>query len=39
MSITCYTLKIKELCNTLRSINLNIEDDEMVLICLSVLAP
>ena len=34
MSITCYTLKIKELCDSLGSININVEDDEMVQICL-----
>ena len=34
MSITTYTLKIKELCDSLRSISVNIDDDEMVQICL-----
>ena len=39
MSIDSYTLKIKELCDSLGSINVNIDDDEMVQICLSGLAP
>ena len=39
MSITSYTLKIKELCDVLRSINVIINDDEMVQICLDGLAP
>ena len=39
MSITTYTLKIKELCDSLGSIGVNIDDDEMVQICLSGLAP
>ena len=39
LSITNYTLKIKELCDSLGSINVNIDDDEMVQICLSVLTP
>ena len=39
MSIVSYTLKIKELCDALGSINVNIDDDEMVQICLSDLAP
>ena len=30
MSIDNYTLKIKELCDSLGSINVNIDDDEMV---------
>ena len=34
MSITSYTLKIKELCDSLDSISINVEDDEMVQICL-----
>ena len=33
MSITTYTLKIKELCDSLGSIGVNIDDDEMVQIC------
>ena len=37
MSITSYTLKIKEL--SLGSISVNVEDDEMVQICLGGLAP
>ena len=39
MSIDSYTLKIKELCDSLKSINVNIDDDEMVQIYLGVLAP
>ena len=39
MSITCYTLKIKELCDALGLINVVIDDDEMVQICLGGLAP
>ena len=39
MSITYYTLKIKELCDALRSINVNIDDNEMVQICLGGLTP
>ena len=39
MSITNYTLKIKELCDALGSINVVIDDDEMVRICLEGLAP
>ena len=39
MSITTYTLKIKELCDSLGSIGVNIDDDEMVQICLGGLAP
>ena len=39
MSIGNYTLKIKELCDSLGSINVNIDDDEMVQICLGGLAP
>ena len=38
MSITSYTLKIKELCDSLSSVNVNIDDDEIVQICLSGLA-
>ena len=30
MSIGNYTLKIKELCDSLELININIDDDEMV---------
>ena len=30
MLITNYTLKIKELCDALRSINVNIDDDEIL---------
>ena len=39
MSITSYTLKIKELCDAIGSINVIIDDDEMVQICLGGLAP
>ena len=39
MSIANYTLKIKELSNSLSSINVNIDDDKMVQICLGRLAP
>ena len=39
MSITSYTLNIKELCNSLGSISINVEDDEMVQICLGGLTP
>ena len=39
MSIANYTLKIKELCDALGSINVVIDDDEMVRICLEGLAP
>ena len=39
MPIKSYTLKIKELCDSLGSISVKVEDDEMVQICLSGLAP
>ena len=39
MWVTNYTLKIKELCNSLVLINVNIENDEMVQICVGGLAP
>ena len=39
MSITRYTLKTKGLCDSLCSINVNVEDDEIVQICLGGLAP
>ena len=39
MSITGYTLKIKELCDALGSINVIIDNDEMVQICLGDLSP
>ena len=39
MSIGNYTLKIKELCDALGSINVSIDDEEMVQICLGGLAP
>ena len=37
MSIGSYTMKIKELCDSLASINVNIDDDEMVQIHVSPL--
>ena len=39
MSITTYTLKIKELCDSLGSISVNIDDEEMGQICFGGLAP
>ena len=39
ISITSYTLKIKELCDALGSIDVVIDDDEMVQICLGGIAP
>ena len=39
MSISSYTLKIKELCDSFRLMNVNIDEDEMVQICLEGLAP
>ena len=39
MLIVRYTLKIKELSDSLGSINVNIDDDEMVQICLGGLGP
>ena len=39
MSIDNYILKIKELCDSLGWINVKIDDDEMVQICLGGLAP
>ena len=39
MSITSYTLKIKELRDLLGLININVGDNEMVQICLNCLAP
>ena len=39
MSINNYTLKIKELCDSLGSINVNIDNDKMVQVCLGGLAP
>ena len=39
MSITSYTLKIKDICDSLVSISVNVDDDEMVQICLGDLAP
>ena len=39
MSIRGYTVKIKELCDSLGSINVTIDDEEMVQIFLGGLAP
>ena len=39
MSITSDTLKIKELCDSLGLINVNVDSDEVVQICLGRLAP
>ena len=39
MTITAYTLKIKELCVSLGSISVNIDDEEMGQICFGGLAP
>ena len=39
MSMSDYTTKIKSICDSLGSINVNIDDDEMVQICLGGLAP
>ena len=39
MSSTSYTLKIKELCDSLTSITGNVDDDEIVQICLGGPAP
>ena len=39
MSITSYTLKIKELCDALGLINVIVDDEEMVQICLGGLTP
>ena len=39
MSISSYTLKIKEPCDSLESNNVNFNDDEMVQICPGGLAP
>ena len=39
MSITSYILKIKEIWDSLGSISVNVEDDEMVQICLDGLIP
>ena len=38
MSMTDYTLRIKDLCDSLGSINVAVDDDEMVHICLGSLA-
>ena len=34
MSISDYTAKIKSICHSLGSINVNVDDDEMVQVCL-----
>ena len=34
MSVADYTTKIKEICNSLASVNVNVEEDEMVQVCL-----
>ena len=39
MSVTDYTAKIKSICDSLGSMNVNIDNDEMVQICLSGIAP
>ena len=39
MSVSDYTAKIKRFCDSLGSINVNIDDDEMVQICLGGIAP
>ena len=39
MSVSDYTAKIKSICNSLGSINVNIDDDEMVQICLGGIPP
>ena len=39
MSVTSYTLKMKELCDSLGWISVNVDDDQMVQICLGSLAP
>ena len=39
MSIGSYALKIKELCDALGSINVGIDDEEMVQICLGCFTP
>ena len=38
MSISDYTIKIKSICDSLSSININIEEDEMVQVSLGDLA-
>ena len=39
ISMSSYTLKIKEMCNSLEPINVDIDDDETVQICLDSLTP
>ena len=38
MYVTDYTTKVKEICDALRSINVTVDEDEMVQICLGGLA-
>ena len=38
MSVTDYTSKIKEICDSLTSIDLNVEEDEIVQVCFRELA-
>ena len=38
MSVTDYTAKIKSICDSLGSINVNIDEEEMVQVCLGGLA-
>ena len=38
MSVTDYTTKVKEICDALGSINVTVDEDEMVQICLGGLA-
>ena len=38
MSVAGYTTRIKEICDSLASINVTVEEDEMVQVCLGGLA-
>ena len=38
MSVSDYTAKIKSICDSLGSININVDEDEMVQVCLGGLA-
>ena len=38
MSVSDYTAKIKSICDSLGSININVDKDEMVQVCLGGLA-
>ena len=38
MSVSDYTIKIKSICDSLGSINVNVDEDEMVQVCLGGLA-